>query len=366
MDNKSSFGSRRSNNLSLATGQTDSSAASRDFSSLTSRSRNGGTSSHGRANPFAATTPGGSLMSPTSAGGSNAFGLGSGAFASFGSAKTPKASGNPFDLAMGSVGSGAKTPSTEKSAKEATKSITGRSTSSASSIGAAPIHPSSTSHPLQESWSFWTRPPISKSNGYIPYEKTLFEMMRVDTVEKFWIAYKHLKPPSKLAPVTDYHFFKQGIRPIWEDEDNKHGGKWVLRLKKGVADRYWEEILMACIGGQLCDDAEQVNGAVLSVRNGEDIISIWTASTGQKVLKIRESMRSLLKCPPSTRFDFKSHDESMTQRATIDEQRRERNNNSNNNNNSNHNHGSDGPGTKRSLRNNENNTSRQSQDTLRS
>lgn len=35
-------------------------------------------------------------------------------------------------------------------------------------------------------------------------------------------------------------------------------------------------------------------------------------------------MKSVLKCPPNTRFDFKTHDESLTQRATIDEQRRER------------------------------------------
>lgn len=35
-------------------------------------------------------------------------------------------------------------------------------------------------------------------------------------------------------------------------------------------------------------------------------------------------MKSLLKCPPDTRFDFKTHDESLLQRASIDEQRRER------------------------------------------
>ncbi|KAI0124238.1 translation initiation factor eIF 4e-like domain-containing protein [Xylariales sp. AK1849] len=351
MDKNNSIWSRRSNtsNLSLSTSQNDTSTTARDFSSLSRR--NGGTSSHGRANPFAATTPGGGLTSPVGGGGSSAFGLGSGAFASFGSAKTPKTPGNPFELALGSAGGGGKTPSAEKSSKDAFKSAIGRPATSTTS------DPASSSYHLQDSWVFWTRPPISKANGYIEYDNTLHPMAEVSTAEEFWAVYKHLKPPSQLPLVTDYHLFKKDVRPIWEDEENKRGGKWVLRLKKGVADRYWEEILMACVGGQLCEDNEEVNGAVISVRNGEDIISIWTTSTGGKVLKIREMMKSLLKCPPETRFEFKTHDESMTQRATIDEQRRERA--------INHHHGDNQAG-KRNLRHNDNPPSRPSQDEQRS
>ncbi|KAI1863699.1 uncharacterized protein JN550_009399 [Neoarthrinium moseri] len=335
-------------NLSLTTSTQESpSTSTRDFSSLSRR--NGATSSHGRANPFSATTPGAGagagLASPIGAGGSSAFGLGSGAFASFGSAKTPKTPGNPFEMAMGSVGMGAgsKTPSAEKSLKDATKPAGGKPTPGAAESAA--LGDSGSSHMLQDSWVFWTRPPISKANGYIDYDKTLHPMAQCSTIEEFWVVYKHLKPPSQLPLVTDYHLFKKGVRPIWEDDENKRGGKWVLRLKKGVADRYWEEILMACVGGTLCEDNDEVNGAVISVRNGEDIISIWTASTGGKVLKIRESMKSLLKCPPETRFEFKTHDESMIQRATIDEQRRERAQN---------NHHGDNQGNKRNQRQNHN------------
>lgn len=344
MENKNTIWSRRPNtsNLSLATNQ-ESNTQARDFSSLSRR--NGATSSHGRANPFAATTPsGGGLASPIGTGGSNAFALGSGgAFASFGSAKTPKTTGNPFDMAMGTIGgSGTKTPSADRSVKDVARSV-----GDDSSVSDAPVPMQQGGiHLLPDSWVFWTRPPIGKAHGYIAYEKTLHPMAKCSSVEEFFAIYKCLKPPSKVPLMTDYHLFRNGIRPIWEDKENKEGGKWVLRLKKGVADRYWDDILFACIGGQLCDDSTQINGVVLSVRNGEDVISIWTASTGGKVLKIRESMKSILKCPPNTRFDFKSHDESLTQRATIDEQRRERaaNNhhgdkrhNNNNNNNDNHN-----------------------------
>ncbi|KAK9774233.1 putative Eukaryotic translation initiation factor 4E type 2 [Seiridium cardinale] len=355
MDNKNTIWSRRPNtsNLSLSTNQEGSTTQARDFSSLSRR--NGATSSHGRTNPFAAPAPAAGLASPIGTGGSNAFALGSGgAFASFGSAKTPKTPGNPFEMAMGSVGSGSKTPSIEKSSKEASKpggADDSATTASDSSVSAQ----QGGLHVLPDSWVFWTRPPISKAHGYIAYEKTLHPMAKCSTVEEFFAIYKCLKPPSRVQLMTDYHLFKSGIRPIWEDKENKEGGKWVLRLKKGVADRYWDEILFACIGGQLCDESSQVNGVVLSVRNGEDVISIWTASTEGKVRKIRDSMKSILKCPPNTRFDFKSHDESLSQRATIDEQRRERAANNNNNH-----HGEKRHNT------NENYNNRQSQDEQKS
>jgi translation initiation factor 4E len=145
-------------------------------------------------------------------------------------------------------------------------------------------------HPLKDSWVFWLRPPISKSNGYVAdYEKTLHKVSQpLDTVEDFWLSYKHLNRPSALPHVTDYHFFKSGIRPIWEDDDNKNGGKWIVRLKKGVADRYWELLLMNLIGNQFIDTSDEICGVVLSVRNGEDILSVWTRSNSSgRNLKIK-------------------------------------------------------------------------------
>jgi translation initiation factor 4E len=142
-------------------------------------------------------------------------------------------------------------------------------------------------HSLKDSWSFWYRPPISKAHGYIEYENTLHGIATVRTAEEFWEIYGHLKRPSTLPVVSDYHLFKKDIRPIWEDEVNRKGGKWVVRMKKGVADRYWEDLLMALIGDQFSEAGDDVCGAVLSMRNGEDILSIWTRTDGGRVLKVR-------------------------------------------------------------------------------
>ncbi|EFX01274.1 translation initiation factor [Grosmannia clavigera kw1407] len=301
MDNLYGRRTNSSNKLSLSTNNGPSTGNTGDASSpfsLSTRSATipkrfgGDSSSHGKANSFnPATTPGGRIMSPTGA--SSAFGLGSGAFSSFGApAKTPKLSGgNPFDF-------GAKPPSsaTAASASASFSSLAGdKPSSTAPQLGAPGASNSSFAgnagaagdkgkqHALVSEWVFWFRPPISKANGYIEYEKTLHPIAAVGTVEEFFTIYRHLKRPSTLPLVSDYHFFRTGIRPIWEDAENRKGGKWIVRLKKGVVDRYWEDLLLAIVGDQLGDSGDEVCGVVLSVRNGEDILSIWTRNDGSSV-----------------------------------------------------------------------------------
>jgi translation initiation factor 4E len=169
------------------------------------------------------------------------------------------------------------------------------------------------------------------------------------TAEEFFAIYRHLKRPSVLPLVSDYHLFRKDVRPIWEDEENKSGGKWIVRLKKGVSDRYWEDLLFAIIGDQFGEAGEEICGAVLSVRNGEDILSVWMRADGGRVLRIRyvhatllvlivecrdgcadfhrihrETMKRLLGFPPDTKVEWKSHDTSIQQRTAIDEARRDK------------------------------------------
>lgn len=173
------------------------------------------------------------------------------------------------------------------------------------------------------------------------YEKTLHAIAGFSNAEDFFSVYRHLKRPSTLPLVSDYHIFKNGIRPVWEDDENRKGGKWIVRLKKGVADRYWEDLVFAIVGDQFAEASEEVCGAVLSVRNGEDILSIWARNDGGRVLKIRyethlvigishvltcirETMKRILGFPPETKVEWKSHDSSIQQRTAIDDARKEK------------------------------------------
>lgn len=235
--------------------------------------RFGPDSSHARSNPF------NSISSPLSGGvaspstnASSAFGLGSGAFASFGAPKTPGGSSET----PSSKAPGASSDQDPASSSEALKAK--RSTPLGTPV------PGPKEHPLKSTWVIWYRPPTPK---YSDYEKSTIPLASISSVENFWTIYSHLKRPSLLPTVSDYHIFRKGVRPVWEDEANKKGGKWVVRLKKGVADRYWEDLLLAIIGDQFAEASDEVCGAVLSVRSGEDVLNVWTRIDGGRNIKIR-------------------------------------------------------------------------------
>lgn len=66
-----------------------------------------------------------------------------------------------------------------------------------------------------------------------------------------------------LAPFI-FHSFMFSLRLI-QDKANCYGGKWIVRLRKGIADRCWENLILAMIGEQFMV-GDEICGAVVSVR----------------------------------------------------------------------------------------------------
>lgn len=148
------------------------------------------------------------------------------------------------------------------------------------------------------------------------YSKGGEETSVIDSVEQFWVAISNMKS-VKDAPVdTEYFFFKEGIRPLWEDEANRKGGKISrsvarpeVRSRKLAICQLWELLLLKMISGKLIKDEisiplskefldnsnfedvechrsmsnEELNklimddiaGLVISIRKRYVIISIW-------------------------------------------------------------------------------------------
>ncbi|KAG6898587.1 hypothetical protein C0993_005855 [Termitomyces sp. T159_Od127] len=202
-------------------------------------------------------------------------------------------------------------------------------------------------HPLRNTWIFWFRQQRTPGNKTINYEDGIkkisaFSSTKLHQVESFWSLWTHLSPPSALVPTTDYLLFHNGIRrPVWEDPVNLSGGKWIIRLKKGVADRIWEDLVLAIIGDQFdeCRNAEEhevpgnwedksdgsgpewpeICGCTISVRQSEDIISLWNRLDADPKVreKIRDTMRKILHLPPSTIMEYKSNNDSMQDKSSF-------------------------------------------------
>jgi len=146
------------------------------------------------------------------------------------------------------------------------------------------------------------------------YQNAVQKIGSFDSVEGFFGIYDHLVKPHSLTSeshVTDYHLFREGISPTWEDPKNRNGGKWIVRLRKveGLASLYWEDLIMALVGEQFGDVGVQVCGVVVSVRQHEDILSVWTQDSkdDDAIAKIRDAIKSNLELPPFVTIDYKRH-----------------------------------------------------------
>ncbi|KAK9488949.1 translation initiation factor eIF 4e-like domain-containing protein [Lipomyces starkeyi] len=171
-------------------------------------------------------------------------------------------------------------------------------------------------HPLKYNWTLWFlhRAPGVKISDY---EKATKEISSFSTAEDFWRLYSYLARPSVLPYTSEYHLFKTGVRPIWEDPTNVNGGKWILKLKKGTGSVPWESLLLAIIGGEFGNSlGDEVVGAVISIRREADIISVWNkqGSNGAINLKIRDIIRNVLGLS-NIAIEYKVHADSMKEGA---------------------------------------------------
>ncbi|CAH0407935.1 unnamed protein product [Chilo suppressalis] len=136
-------------------------------------------------------------------------------------------------------------------------------------------------HPLQNAWSLW----FYDNDRNKTWEENLIELTTFDTVEDFWRLYHHIKLPSELRQGHDYAVFKQGIRPMWEDDANKMGGRWLINLdrkqRNSDLDRFWLDVVLLLIGENF-EHSEEICGAVVNVRPKTDKIGIWTADTSKQ------------------------------------------------------------------------------------
>ena len=153
-----------------------------------------------------------------------------------------------------------------------------------------------------------------------PYENSIKQICTITTVEEFWLTYNFLKHPNDLPNTTDYHFFRDGIKPTWEDPSNARGGKWIIRLPKGLASRYWEEIILAMIGGQFLGVPDgEVCGVVISIRYSEDILGIWNKTSTDRDIteRLRDAIKKILQLPPFAPMEYKPHQNSIADKSSF-------------------------------------------------
>ena len=101
---------------------------------------------------------------------------------------------------------------------------------------------------------------------------------------------------------------------------NAKGGKWIVRLKKGLASRYWEEVMLALLGGQFPGVPEgEVCGAVVSIRYSEDIVSVWNKTANDREIadRVRDAIKRILHLPTHVHMEYKPHQASLADKSSF-------------------------------------------------
>lgn len=165
-------------------------------------------------------------------------------------------------------------------------------------------------HPLQNKWALW----FFKNDKSKSWANNLRQITSFDTVEDFWAVYNHIQLASKLGLGCDYSLFKDGIRPMWEDEKNRLGGRWLVNINKNQRatelDRLWLETLLCLIGEAFGEDSDQLCGAVVNIRPKGDKMSIWTGvadDNTDSVMRIGKTFKERLTLNVKSTIQYEKH-----------------------------------------------------------
>lgn len=159
--------------------------------------------------------------------------------------------------------------------------------------------------PIETPWTFYFDKKLPKPADYKNYEKNLQKLGKFQTIEGFWRYYSWLKKPDAIPKGHNLFMFRHNHIPAWETFPD--GGAWIIKVRKknGVIGRLWEELLFASIG-ELFGEPD-LAGVVLSIRNREDMLSVWNVdNTNPQVrFNIGERLREILNLDETTQVEYK-------------------------------------------------------------
>lgn len=149
-----------------------------------------------------------------------------------------------------------------------------------------------------------------------PYAADHIEVFTCDTVQSFWQPFNRLYLPTQLKfrSNSNYFFFRNAIKPEWEDPANTDGGMFRIILKgqerSDHLDLFWVKLLLALIGESLDADTNLITGLVLQRRQKEDRLCLWLRDcTEEQQKSLEAAVIKLLNLGEGTYLMYMKHDD---------------------------------------------------------
>ena len=160
---------------------------------------------------------------------------------------------------------------------------------------------------LWTKFAFWFRISEEMLRNQLPkqtldsneYENQVKKIAEFETIEDFWAIFQHLRKPDSCKQGIEFQLFKVPIKPMWEDDGNKNGGRLTLKLRKNYTTIIWEEMILAFIGGIFPEKMkEEVNGIVFLSKKEFNALQIWFKTYDKKLnAELEQCIRDLIQIP---------------------------------------------------------------------
>lgn len=121
-------------------------------------------------------------------------------------------------------------------------------------------------HQLQDSWTIWFHKMYDNNWGIDSYKN----IYTFSTIEDFWSVYNSIIPHMRHGILF---IMKEGIQPIWEDEQNLSGCSVSY-----IADDYenqWRELCIGLISNNLITSDNELNGISCCPKKQNFLLKLW-------------------------------------------------------------------------------------------
>ena len=136
---------------------------------------------------------------------------------------------------------------------------------------------------LNSSWDFWYHSTNDTDWSISSYKK----IATISTIEQFWSVFNLFTATH----IQNGMFFvmREGILPLWEDDQNKTGGCWSFKIIKKDVFNAWNELAINLLGENITKEATfntEINGISISPKKSFCIIKIWNKDSSNNNSKI--------------------------------------------------------------------------------
>lgn len=118
-------------------------------------------------------------------------------------------------------------------------------------------------------------------NNNNKWDSTSFEKIyNINNYKDFWEFDSYIRYNSDIILRSNLYIMKKNILPIWNDEKNKNGGYWSIKMNVRDSLKIFMHILIYILHENylIKGDNSDINGICISIKNAHiAVIQIWNS-----------------------------------------------------------------------------------------